>query len=570
MKKDSNLLPTQDALLQRLQHNACYSQQMVMVVGKQGAGKTQIATSLVSDTETFNTAWLTCAKHTDSGEIRRKVVFQLFSDPIFDQDESLTDIFIRLAAGVKQHLHIVIDDAHHMPLALWAEFMVLSQMKCHGYRIAITTFVSPQFKREFFGELSAKQRSLVLPISVPALSLTEREQLYVQLINQSGVNPFLAIDVIKERLATLSGTPKDVIELSKLAIKPEIIAAAKPKWPVIVSGSVASILICSIAVALLFSESSEVVAETSPAELVTDTVLVQSVVVNDKETDDNVSTIAEPSISLASQSNITEANAIVKKQPFIDDTEVVAELALAQDLAELKPSEFADVTPDEQAAVEISSIATDSVLTANRTAELVADNAVSVETKSEVDVIKVDEAAISASTAANAMAQAEVLTDDDAPTQDKAPIKEASDTLLSSSSPQSDGTDTAATKLASNEEPQAPTEAKIAAIEPEAVEDIMPELAALQCQLQNRQGYTTQLGTVKRQKTLAKFIAELDMQDNICFARQKQWLIVFAGDYQDKQLALTAAKEMESKYRLKQVFVRTWTSLARYQAKHVG
>ena len=536
-----------------------------MVVGKQGAGKTQIATSLVSDTETFNTAWLTCAKHTDSGEIRRKVVFQLFSDPIFDQDESLTDIFIRLAAGVKQHLHIVIDDAHHMPLALWAEFMVLSQMKCHGYRIALTTFVSPHFKREFFGELSAKQRSLVLPISVPALSLAEREQLYVQLINQSGVNPFLAIDVIKERLATLSGTPKDVIELSKLAIKPEIIAAAKPKWPVIISGSVASILICAIAVALLFSESSEVVAETSPAELVTDAGLVQTAVINDKETNDKVSTIAEPSISLANQSNITEANAIVKKQPLADDAEVVAELALAQDLAALKPSEFADVMPDEQARVEIASVATESVGMANKSTD---DKVASVAIESKADV-KVEEA-ITASSATSTMIQAEVQTDDEALTQNKAPIKEAADTLLSSSSSQRDDPDKATTKLASNEEPQAPTEAKIAAIEPEAVEDIMPELAALQCQLQNRQGYTTQLGTVKRQKTLAKFIAELDMQDNICFARQKQWLIVFAGDYQDKQVALTAAKEMESKYRLKQVFVRTWTSLARYQAKHAS
>lgn len=75
------LLPSQEALLQRLQHLACYGQQLVLLQGQAGAGKTRLLTALANVLDEHNLALVSCPQHADAAEIRRKLLIQLLPDP---------------------------------------------------------------------------------------------------------------------------------------------------------------------------------------------------------------------------------------------------------------------------------------------------------------------------------------------------------------------------------------------------------------------------------------------------------------------------------------------------------
>jgi len=53
------LLPSQEALIQRLHHVASYSDQLLVLVGGQGSGKTTLLTALATD---FESMMLICSQ----------------------------------------------------------------------------------------------------------------------------------------------------------------------------------------------------------------------------------------------------------------------------------------------------------------------------------------------------------------------------------------------------------------------------------------------------------------------------------------------------------------------------
>ena len=81
--KDSILLPSQENLVQRLQHVSLYGSQLLVVTGQNGSGKTTLITSLISELDEFSSALVLCPKHCDNSEIRRKILVQLLTDPVF-------------------------------------------------------------------------------------------------------------------------------------------------------------------------------------------------------------------------------------------------------------------------------------------------------------------------------------------------------------------------------------------------------------------------------------------------------------------------------------------------------
>ena len=70
----STLLPSQEALLNRLQHISLYGQQLIVLTGEEGAGKTTLVTALLTELEEFSSALVICPKYCDSAEIRRKIL----------------------------------------------------------------------------------------------------------------------------------------------------------------------------------------------------------------------------------------------------------------------------------------------------------------------------------------------------------------------------------------------------------------------------------------------------------------------------------------------------------------
>ncbi|MCL2915317.1 AAA family ATPase [Shewanella corallii] len=214
------LLPSQEALLQRLHLNASYTRQLQVVVGTTGAGKTTLITALADELEGYNSALVTCPAHADCAEIRRKILIQLTSSPIFDDEHPLAETLFRLKKDLNQPLHIIIDDAHLLPLTLWAECLVLSQLECGGKPISLTFTATPEFLIELAGQMNTEQQGMMLNVQIGSLPLTEREVLFQLLLSRCGESAFLPASIIADQLARQSGSPQEVVALLERALSP--------------------------------------------------------------------------------------------------------------------------------------------------------------------------------------------------------------------------------------------------------------------------------------------------------------------------------------------------------------
>jgi len=212
------LLPTQEALVQRLQHTASYSGQLLLLSGLKGSGKSTLSLALASELDEHNSALVLCPLHADPAEIRRKILVQLISSPIFDDEMPLMDTVMRIQSTLTKPLHIIIDDAHLLPKSLWAECILLSQMRCAGTNIAVTMAIDSEYLTKVMAELSEEMQQMLLPISIEPLPIAERDGLYQSLLLRSGCTPFIPRSIIHQQLEKQSGTPEEVVELLNLAI----------------------------------------------------------------------------------------------------------------------------------------------------------------------------------------------------------------------------------------------------------------------------------------------------------------------------------------------------------------
>lgn len=212
------LLPTQEELVQRLQHTASYSGQLLLLCGLRGAGKSTLCAALASELDDYNSALVLCPQHVASAEIRRKILVQLTSSPIFDDEIPLMDTIMRIQATLTKPLHIIIDDAHLLPKSLWAECILLSKIQCAGSNVSVTMAMDSSYLSKLMAELSNDMRQLLLPINIEPLPIAERDGLYQSLLIRSGSTSFIARDMIHRQLDSQSGTPFEVVELLQLAI----------------------------------------------------------------------------------------------------------------------------------------------------------------------------------------------------------------------------------------------------------------------------------------------------------------------------------------------------------------
>ncbi|AQS40477.1 AAA domain [Shewanella psychrophila] len=252
---DSILLPSQETLVQRLQHVSLYGQQMIVVTGGRGSGKTRLITSLVNELEEFSSALITCPKHCDSSEIRRKMLIQLFSEPVFDDEIPLPETILRLASSMPQASFIVLDDAHYLPMELLAECIVLSQLRLTGKTISLTLTCDQRFFDELENQLPEAQKESLLSINIDPLLIQEREALYYTLLSRSDQDPFTPREIVRTQLEKQAGMPQEVVNLLELSLNGLTENAVAIKWykPVISGGVI--LLTLLLASYFLFSPS---------------------------------------------------------------------------------------------------------------------------------------------------------------------------------------------------------------------------------------------------------------------------------------------------------------------------
>lgn len=213
------LLPTQEMLVQRLQHMASYSEQLLVVCGGEGSGKSTLIATLASELDEVNSALVLCPRHADSSEIRRKIWIQLVSDPIFDDELPLTDTLLRIQPHLTKPLHIIIDDAHLLPKVLWAECILLSQMAAAGHKVSVTFTIDNKFWSPLIAELTEPMRALLLQVIIDPLPMAEREALYQTLLLRSEQSTFTPRSIVSNLLEKQSGKPSEVVTLLVKALE---------------------------------------------------------------------------------------------------------------------------------------------------------------------------------------------------------------------------------------------------------------------------------------------------------------------------------------------------------------
>ncbi|HAY92518.1 MULTISPECIES: AAA family ATPase [unclassified Shewanella] len=264
----SVLLPSQEALIQRMHHVASYSDQLLVLSGVSGSGKTTLVTGLATDFDESNAAFVICPMHADNAEIRRKILVQLISSPIFDDDIPLADTLLRLASTQTKPLHIIIDDAHLLPKALWAECIILNQIQCAGKNIAVTLTVPPAFLADLLPQLPEQLRRQILPISIEPLTMPEREALYQTLLRYSDQNPFTPREIVRSQLEKQTGTPQEVVNLLDKALhSPQEKTSSWMKYKAVMVTAVSMLLALGIwlGVTQPFSEEQAIETATFPA-----------------------------------------------------------------------------------------------------------------------------------------------------------------------------------------------------------------------------------------------------------------------------------------------------------------
>lgn len=212
----SSLLPSQQQLLLRIQHQATLESNLVIVSGHSGAGKYTIASALLEQYgQEFNLAWVTCHEKSSTDSLRHQLVSQLLSS---DAHEvlSLHQHLSLLGEDTPLRWLIVINQAELMgnPLLveLWSLVEHCRQHPELSQHISIVLFAEPEWSRQVAEEMESITGFELPVMPVPALTLSERKQLFVVL--QSRLEDEVKDVELSERLlGEQSGLPSEVVAM---------------------------------------------------------------------------------------------------------------------------------------------------------------------------------------------------------------------------------------------------------------------------------------------------------------------------------------------------------------------
>ncbi len=205
------LLPSQEELVERLTHNVSYAEQLQLLCGEAGSGKSFLLKRLNFKINDAASILLSCPLHADDAEIRRKILLPLLSDPVFDDEISLSDSLTSLASPLKKPIVILIDDAERLSIPLWAELIGLTQIHIAGRAISVVASVIPEFEQNILGSLPEAYLSLISFVNIEPLIQQEQDALYYSLLSQSdGFENHL---IAKPDFSKTCVYPKDIVNV---------------------------------------------------------------------------------------------------------------------------------------------------------------------------------------------------------------------------------------------------------------------------------------------------------------------------------------------------------------------
>nr|WP_275659193.1 AAA family ATPase [Shewanella sp. Isolate8] len=491
-----------------MQHVVLYGQQLTVLTGETGAGKTTLTTALVDTLDDVSSALVVCPQHVDSAEIRRKILVQLLTEPVFDDELPLPETLLRLGDALPSHSHIVLDDAQYLPLELWAECIVLSQLNIAGKKLSLTLTAPADYLNQILTQLPETQRPLLLPVAISPLTLPEREGLYYTLLHRSEETPFTPRDIVKDQLQRQQGTPAEVVNLLYLALHGEPTTPNKRPWPVYLA-IVACVAFLLASLYWLWAEPEEIMTKSK----VQTVAAVRAAAFNTQYGQRLLSAYFEQGSQLRKM--FAKSAVLPATEPKEESGDQVE--TLMQALPDAQPS----ASPRSQSAPQLKEV--------------------SEEQRPQA------EAATHQALSAN---------------QEVPAHQEASEPEVAEQPSQVAGEIEQTQRGEVSDETRAAKPVETFALVPVSEPKESRKLAASQ---PHPAGFTLQLATVKRLESLDATIAKLPDVNQVQIARYKSYWVLLYGQYTDRQAGQQAAHELAQTSQFASPWVRAWVDLSGYE-----
>ncbi|MCW8995855.1 MAG: AAA family ATPase [Psychromonas sp.] len=226
-------LPSQQLLIDRLQHMIYLSSSLIFVSGAQGAGKStlieQLSNSLQDDVQEV---FIQLNEQLSDSQIRQQIIVQLYDKPLFDDQDSLFSSIALLQEKYNRDVPrlIILDNAQYLSTDLLAELSELIAQKYRILRNEVNVLLLADGNSTQQMLLSLNQACTCLEFKLEALSRDEAKRLLSHIFKQAGYQHQIQNqDALLKQLTACAGIPEKIIVLAEKIIAGELVSC-EPSW----------------------------------------------------------------------------------------------------------------------------------------------------------------------------------------------------------------------------------------------------------------------------------------------------------------------------------------------------
>ncbi|KAF7769004.1 DamX protein [Pseudoalteromonas citrea] len=194
----SQILPSRAALVNRIELQFEYGQNLICLIGASGLGKSYLAESFITDKyPEFNKAFVKLSAHTKDSELTVQLLQHSFRSPLIDQTLSLSDNFITLHSESSSGPCLwVLDGARHLSDEMIVELQKLAKQTVEKVYILITAqspMMVPQALDLHLEPLSLSESKALMKMFFSQLPVDE-DPIFQAFLSESHGNPAVLLD----------------------------------------------------------------------------------------------------------------------------------------------------------------------------------------------------------------------------------------------------------------------------------------------------------------------------------------------------------------------------------------
>lgn len=215
---------SQQEMLERLHNHTAFSEQIILLCGPPGAGKSSILEVFLEQASDYaNLAYLPSPSRLKPASIRKRLLQQLVKLDGYATDDTLEEALQRNLKSGTQHIVIVVDDAPSLPPAVLNEFQSLlanSELNTRQTRFSVILAGSLDWAARAKKGLSLGAAEPPVVLKVEPFNVTEKAWFARSLLDTQPVH--VSDHKLRDLLTNMSGYPGDIQkQLQNLVMPPK-------------------------------------------------------------------------------------------------------------------------------------------------------------------------------------------------------------------------------------------------------------------------------------------------------------------------------------------------------------